>query len=59
MGLSLSGDAKIFANLNAEKRITDAVESWAKAVGKFADVGQQLPATMGELASIGKSFPRE
>ncbi|KAH7707155.1 hypothetical protein AAVH_25624 [Aphelenchoides avenae] len=58
MGLSLSGDATLVGRLEAQETITNAISDWASAVGKFADVGKQLPGTMSELAGIGKGLPR-
>lgn len=59
MGLSLSGDATLVGRLEAQETITNAISDWASAVGKFADVGKQLPGTMSELAGIGKGLPRK
>lgn len=59
MGLKLSGHATLIGKLDVAPTITRAVSDWATAIGKFADVGQQLPATMEQLAGIGKGLPRK
>lgn len=59
MGLVLSGKATVTGRLEAEDTITNAIKHWADAIGKFADIGKQLPGTMQELAGIGKGLPRK